>query len=831
VLPVIFENKVKAVIEVASFTLFSAIHQSFLDQLSESIGIVLNTIEANMRTEELLKQSQSLASELGAQQEELRQTNEELEEKANLLEEQKVEVERKNREAEAAKMLVEEKAEQLTLTSKYKSEFLSNMSHELRTPLNSLLILAQQLADNPQHNLDEKQVEYAKTIQGSGKDLLTLINEILDLSKIESGTVTLDMADLLFSHVRDPIERTFRHLANNRNLSFAVELAPGLPASIYTDENRLQQVLKNLLSNSFKFTEKGSVMVRVMPVDSGWSVGHPVLDGAEQVIGFYITDTGIGVPAAQQKIIFEAFQQADAGTARKYGGTGLGLSISREITRLLGGELQLAFSEPGKGSTFVMYLPLRAPELGQSSHGTLGNNAGRFTSGAPSPTGRADKAEWAAQSPAASRLSIPAIGKAPPAHPFEEAAAKKPPLFQVTDDRASIRPGERTLLIIEDDTSFAEILLQAAREKGFKGVVAVLGEDGYELAKELQPTAITLDLHLTDMDGWVLLEKLKRNADTRHIPVEIISVDDNRSRGLRYGAYEYLVKPVTLEAIQKALTDVRTFTELRIGDLLIADGDEVQRKNIIELIGNGDVRIKAVATGREALSALKKKRYDCMVLDLNLPDMAVSELIEAIQSNALIREIPVIVYGTEELQKKEQEHLKSLALKGIVKEVRSPERLLDETALFLHRVVAKLPETRRKMLENLHAASDSLTGKKALVVDDDVRNIFALTAALERNKLEVFSAEDGKSAIELLKRNPEINIVLMDIMMPEMDGFETMRQIRRIKKFESLPMIALTAKAMKGDREKCIEAGASDYVSKPVNVDQLLSLMRVWLYR
>jgi signal transduction histidine kinase/HAMP domain-containing protein/DNA-binding response OmpR family regulator len=831
VLPVIFENKVKAVIEIASFTLFSAIHQSFLDQLSESIGIVLNTIEANMRTEELLKQSQSLASELGSQQEELRQTNEELEEKANLLEEQKLEVERKNREVETAKMLVEEKAEQLTLTSKYKSEFLSNMSHELRTPLNSLLILAQQLADNPQHNLDEKQVEYAKTIQGSGKDLLTLINEILDLSKIESGTVSLDLADLLFDHVRDPIERTFRHVANNRNLGFSVELAPGLPASIYTDENRLQQVLKNLLSNSFKFTEKGSVMVRVTPVDSGWSVGHPVLDRAKQVIGFYITDTGIGVPAAKQKIIFEAFQQADAGTARKYGGTGLGLSISREIARLLGGELQLASSEPGKGSTFVMYLPEHTPELGQSSHGSRGGDAGRFTSRTPLPNGGAGKAESAAQSAPAYDSSIPAAGKVPPARPFEEAVAEKPPLFQVADDRASIQPGERTLLIIEDDARFAEILLQAAREKGFKGVVATLGEDGYELAEELQPTAITLDLHLTDMDGWVLLEKLKRNARTRHIPVEIISVDDNRSRGLRYGAYEYLVKPVTLEAIQNALTDVRTFAETRIGDLLVADGNEVQRKNIIELIGNGDVRIKAVATGKEALSALKKKRYDCMVLDLNLPDMAVGELIEAIQGNALIREVPVIVYGAEELQKKEQEHLKSLALKGIVKEVRSPERLLDETALFLHRVVAKLPESRRKMLEKLYAASDSLIGKKVLVVDDDVRNIFALTAALERNRLEVFSAENGKNAIELLKRNPEINIVLMDIMMPEMDGFETMRQIRRIKKFEPLPMIALTAKAMKGDREKCIEAGASDYVSKPVDVDQLLSLMRVWLYR
>ena len=812
VLPIVFENKVKAVIEIASFTMFSQIHQTFLDQLSESIGIVLNTIEANMRTEELLKQSQSLASELGSQQEELRQTNEELEEKARLLEEQKIEVERKNREVETAKGALEEKAEQLSVTSKYKSQFLSNMSHELRTPLNSLLILAQQLAENPKGNLDDKQIEYARTIQGSGKDLLSLINEILDLSKIESGTVTLELEDVSFGNVRDQVDRTFRHVAANRNLDFNIELAPSLPDTIYTDEKRLQQVLKNLLSNSFKFTEKGGVSLRIEPALSGWSIDHPVLDRAATVIGFYITDTGIGVAPDKQKIIFEAFQQADAGTARKYGGTGLGLSISREIARLLGGELRLFASEFGKGSTFVLFLPLHVPEQESGGGGGLW------------PQGRAAQQ-------AAPRVESRAAAEPPPPPPPPRGGDASPKASAVADDRADIKPGDRTLLIIEDDAKFAAILLQAARDKGFKGLVALLGGDGLRLAAEHRPTAITLDLHLPDMDGWVVLEKLKRNPDTRHIPVEVISVEDNRPRGLRFGAFEYLVKPVTLEAIQKALTDVRKFAEMEVKDLLVADGDEAHRKNIMALIGNGDVRIKAVGSGKDALAALKKKRYDCLVLDAGLPDMKGGDFIAAMQASELTRDVPVIVYGVETLPKAEQERFQALSAKGIVKEAASPERLLDESALYLHRVIAKLPEDRRKMLEKLYTGADALVGKKVLVVDDDVRNIFALTAALERAKMEVLSAENGKSAIETLKKRPDIDIVLMDIMMPEMDGYETMGRIRAIKKFESLPMIALTAKAMKGDREKCLEAGASDYVSKPVDVDQLLSLMRVWLYK
>jgi HAMP domain-containing protein/signal transduction histidine kinase/CheY-like chemotaxis protein len=819
VMPIIFENKVKAVIEIASFTLFSQIHQIFLDQLSESIGIVLNTIEANMRTEELLKQSQSLASELGSQQEELRQTNEELEEKAHLLEEQKLEVENKNHEVETAKVALEEKAEQLALTSKYKSEFLSNMSHELRTPLNSLLILAQQLADNSQHNLDDKQVEYAKTIHDSGNDLLALINEILDLSKIESGTVTLDLTRVLFKNVRDQVDRTFRHVAESRNLKFTIELAPSLPMSIYTDEMRLHQALKNLLSNAFKFTEKGSVTMRIAPVDSGWTVDHPVLEHAQQVIGFYVSDTGIGVSLDKQKIIFEAFQQADPGTSRKFGGTGLGLSISREIAQLLGGELRLLVSEIGKGSTFVLYLPIRTPNLRQINHNTSDN-------GTKPPVIRPIEGQ--------SRLlpkSIKTEQEAPPKRSLKNIINKKLSSSNIKDDRSTIQPDDHTLLIIEDDERFANILLKAARDKGFKGVIASHGAEGYDLAEQLKPTAITLDLHLPDIDGLVLLEKLKDNKNIRHIPVDIISIDENRSRGLRYGAFEYLVKPVTLEAIQKALGNVLKFTEKGIAELLIVDNNEEQRQNIISLIGNGDVHIQTASTSKEVLSALKKKRFDCMVINFNLPDISGGDLIQKIHSNALTCDIPVIVYGHENLSTKEQENLKGLMLNDIVKEVHSDDHLFSETALFLHRVIAKLPEKKRKILEGIDALRSSLVNKKVLVVDDDARNIFAIIAALERHQLSVISAENGRSAIELLKKNPDVDVVLMDIMMPEMDGYETMRLIRKITKFKSLPIIALTAKAMKDDRGKCIDAGASDYLSKPVDIDQLLSLLRVWLYR
>ncbi len=783
------------------------------------MALIHDITERKRAEDEILRLNASLEErvlQLHSQQEELRQSNEDLEEKNQLLADQKVEVEHKNREIEVAKLTLEERAEQLALTSKYKSEFLSSMSHELRTPLNSLLILAQLLAENPEHNLSGQQIEYAKIIQGAGKDLLALINDILDLSKIESGTVTLDLQDVSFADVGEQVERSFRHVAESRSLGLVVELAPGLPPSLYTDAQRLQQVMKNLLSNAFKFTQKGQVSLRIAAVESGWSVEHDGLNRAQTVIGLFVTDSGIGLAADKQKIIFEAFQQADTGTTKKYGGTGLGLSISREIARLFGGELHLVASEPGQGSTFALFIPLRAPESGQDRTSLFATETQRHRENPES------KKPLDSFTPDATQ-SAPAQEGAADANP-------QPPA--VADDRAAIKPGDRTLLIIEDDARFADILLRAARDKGFKGIVAARGDDGLKLAGEFKPTAITLDLHLPDMDGWVVLERLKRNPDTRHIPVEIISVEDNRPRGLRYGAFEYLVKPVTVESLRKALADVNKFVEREVKDLLVADGDEQHRNNVLDLIGSGDdVRIKAVASGKDALAALKEKRYDCIVLDLNLPDIPVADLFEAIQGLDLTRDVPVIVYGMDELSQQEREGLKSLVLKGIVKEVRTPERLFDETALFLHRVMSKLPEERRQMLEKLYLSADSLAGKKVLVVDDDVRNIFALTAVLERHKMAVLSAENGRAALEELVQNPDVNIVLMDIMMPEMDGFETMRQIRQMKQFESLPMIALTAKAMKGDREKCIEAGASDYLSKPVDTEQLVSLLRVWLYQ
>ncbi|MVW89550.1 response regulator [Pseudomonas sp. PB101] len=792
VLPILFENKVKAVVEMASFTRFSIIHQTFLDQLAESIGIVLNTIEANMRTEELLKQSQSLAQELQKQQEELRQTNEELGDKAGLLAEQKAEVERKNREVEITKLSLEEKAEQLTLTSKYKSEFLSSMSHELRTPLNSLLILARQLSDNAEHNLTPRQVEYAKTIRSAGKDLLELIDEILYLSKIESGTVTLDLNEARFADLHEQIERTFRPVAESRGLTFTIELAPALPPVIRTDEKRLLQVVKNLLSNAFKFTEQGSVKIRIEPAVSGWSVDNSELNRADAVIAFVVTDTGIGVSASKQKLIFEAFQQADTGTSRKYGGTGLGLSISRELAHRLGGELRLLSGEIGKGSTFALYVPLRIED---AQHQTLDEST---TEAVPGQVRR-------------DLVSSPSA--------------------QILDDRESVQPRDQVLLMLEGDARFAGILLEAAHQKGFKAIVTTRGAQAQALVERFKPVAITLDPGLTDIDGWALLEQLKRNFATRHIPVQIISSADDHTRGLRYGAFDCLLKPVTADEIENALVGIVKFARRKSRNLLLIDGDDGSRARILDLLGNSDVKIETTASGASALKKLAKKRCDCLAINLELPDASGLKFLEVLLQDPAMRELPIVVYGAETLTKAQQERFRTLLGKGVIKAVQSPERILDETALFLHRVIDRLPPTQRRMLEKLYEGSDSLEGKTALVVDDDVRNIFALTSVLERYKMQVATAENGRTAIELLQQQPDTDIVLMDIMMPEMDGFETMRQIRTFKRFETLPMIALTAKAMMGDREKCIEAGASDYVSKPVDTDQLLSLMRKWLYR
>ena len=811
VLPVVFEGAVKAVIELASFNRFSETFVSFLEQLTESIGIVLNTIEANSRTEELLKQSQSLAEELQSQQEELQQTNEELEDKAHLLEEQKTEVERKNLEVEQARGALEEKAEQLAVSSKYKSEFLANMSHELRTPLNSLLILAQQLSENPEGNLNAKQINYSRTIHSSGTDLLTLINDILDLSKIESGTVTLDVGDVRMSDVREQIERTFRHMAADKGLEFKLTLAKELPRSAQTDSKRLMQVLKNLLSNAFKFTDKGSVELRLEPVTSGWSYDHPTLSHADKVIAFSVIDTGVGIPEDKSRIIFEAFQQADGTTSRKYGGTGLGLAISREIAILLGGELRLVKSEPGKGSTFTLFLPQNY---------------------SPVPVGP----KPASPAPKPAPKPKPPVKVEPTTAAAETVSGEKARVAEpepIRDDRENIQPEDRTVLIVEDDPGFAGILLELAREKGFKGVVALRGEEALALVHEYKPAAVTLDILLPDIDGWTVLDRLKIDPETRHIPVHIITVEEARTLGLRRGAFAYLEKPASRESVAQAFEQLKEFIQNPKRRLLVVEDDQDDRKRIVDLLGpsNGDVEIVAVETGELAWDALQKQEFDCIVLDLRLPKMSGFDLLEKMSENEKLVDLPVLVYTAKDLTKAEQTKLEKLAREVIVKDTRTPERLLAETTLFLHRVAAKLPEAKRQMIERLYHADTALAGKKALVVDDDIRNIFALTTMLERHKMEVYSAENGKTGIDTLNKTPGIDIVLMDIMMPEMDGYETMRAIRKIAKFKNLPILALTAKAMKGDREKCIEAGASDYITKPVNTEQLLSLMRVWLYQ
>ncbi|MBA4149550.1 MAG: HAMP domain-containing protein [Verrucomicrobia bacterium] len=803
VLPVLFEGQVKAVMELSSFEQFSPIHQAFLDQLVESIGIVLNTIEANTRTEDLLKQSQSLAKELQSRQEELQKTNQELQDKARLLAEQNAEVERKNQEVEHARQALEEKAEQLALTSKYKSEFLANMSHELRTPLNSLLILADQLALNPDGNLTSRQVEFSKTIHASGNDLLTLINDILDLSKIESGTVTVDINELRFTELQDYVQRTFGHVAESKRLQFAAELAPDLPRGMFTDAHRLEQVIRNLLSNSFKFTERGSVILSMSTATEGWSADHESLNNARSVISFSVTDTGIGIPPEKQRIIFEAFQQADGSTSRKYGGTGLGLAISREIARLLGGEIRLA-SALGQGSTFTLYLP----------QNYVPTRPGRRESGSPTTYPKRE-------------IAPVTIDVASPVDlPREDVETIE---TFMDDDRGRIMSGDKVLLIVEDNLTYARVLVEMARKRGFKAIVAPRGSAALALAREIKPDAITLDLHLPDVDGWRVLDRLKVDLATRHIPVEIISVDQNPQPTLSHGALGFVTKDEKPESLEQAFDHIEEFVQRPMRNLLLVEDDEIQSNCIREIIGNGDVKTTVVASGKEALEAIKSGKYDCMVIDLGLPDMPGIELLEQIKDSAELRSMPVIVYTARDVLQEEENRLRHLAESIIIKDVRSPERLLDETALLLHRNAANLPDKQRKMLESLHHRV--LEGKKVLLVDDDIRNIFAMTSVLERFKMNVVSAENGKDAIELLVNQNDIDVVLMDIMLPTMDGYATTRAIREIANFEHLPIIAVTAKAMKGDREKCIDAGASDYLSKPVDVEQLRSVLRLWLHR
>ncbi|MDB5578847.1 MAG: hybrid sensor histidine kinase/response regulator, partial [Bradyrhizobium sp.] len=792
VLPVLFENQVKAVIELASVGSFTTSQMTFLEQLTDSIGIVLNSIEATMQTEGLLKQSQQLAGELQTQQKELQQTNEQLEQKAQQLAERNVEVERKNQEIEQARRALEEKATELSLTSKYKSEFLANMSHELRTPLNSILILGQQLTENPDGNLTGKQVEFARTIHGAGTDLLNLISDILDLSKIESGTVTVDAEEILTANLLDTVGRPFRHEADNRQLSFNIDVDPNLGRSIVTDSKRLQQVLKNLLSNAFKFTAEGGVRLSVSAAVGGWSAEHPILGHSPAVVAFEVSDTGIGIPLDKQKLIFEAFQQADAGTSRKYGGTGLGLAISRELASLLGGEIHLR-STPGKGSTFVLYLPIK--------------------------------------------YSGPTVApRAPTSTPFGtqpalQVTSQERVIEQLPDDRLNLEPGDTILLIVEDDPHYARVLIDLARDKGFKVLTAARGAEALELAKQFQPAAVSLDVFLPDMLVWTVLSQLKHNPLTRHIPVQIITLDEDRQHALARGAFSYVSKPTTTEGVSAALTQIKEYAKPRRKRLLIVEDNAAEQMSITALLDHDDIEIVTAGTGAGALSTLRENPCDCVVLDLRLPDMSGFEVLDQIRKDDTLSNVPVVVFTGRELSVEEDAELHTMARSIVVKGVESPERLLDETSLFLHRVITELPIEKQRMLEKLNSSDEDLVGRTALLVDDDARNIFALSSVLERRGMKVLTATTGSEAVTLVESNPEIAIVLMDIMMPQMDGYQTMGVIRENPAFRRLPIIALTAKAMKGDREKCLEAGASDYLAKPVNTEQLLLAIRMWLHR
>ncbi|MEI6947363.1 HAMP domain-containing protein [Paraflavisolibacter sp. H34] len=806
VLPVLFENQTKAVIELASFDRFSEIHLNFLSQLTESIGIVLNTIEANSRTEALLEQSQSLT-------EELRRANEELQDKAHLLVKQKEEVEGKNKEVEEARMSLEEKAKQLQLTSKYKSEFLANMSHELRTPLNSLLILAQQLFENQEGNLSEKQVRYAKTIHSCGDDLIQLINDILDLSKIESGYISTDFIKVRFNEIVSFVESTFKHVSESKSLRFTIEVDSSLPDIIETDVQRLNQILKNLLSNAFKFTEKGDVKLRIYEAKNNWKSALSNLDNAGKVVAFEIRDTGIGISKDKQNIIFEAFQQAEGSTSRKYGGTGLGLSISRGLADLLGGSIELD-SVPGKGSTFTLFLPL------EYTGGQLRKEKG--TSLQVTEYKIADTDENIPIQ------SVPTIKVAE----TKDLNVLNEIINETGDDRNNIGGSDKVVLIVEDDLRFARIMIDKAHELDLKAVVATSFGDVFELTNKYNPIAVTLDVKLPDASGWRVLDLFKNDINFRHIPVHLISGEENRQLAMQRGARSFNQKPLTGEILADLFADIIAFHERKTKSLLIVEDNDLEAELITELVNNGDMmEIEVARTGREALELVAAKEYDCVISDYTLPDIAGMEFITQLHSVKKSPLTALVLYTAKDFSPRERTLLKQYAGSILQKGVHSLDALLEETVMHLHIDHKDLLPEKRRIIDNLRSREDVLANKNVLVVDDDVRNLFALTTAFERYNVNTITAESGQEAINILNERNHIDIVLMDIMMPEMDGYETMQKIRREHKNSNLPIIAVTAKAMKGDREKCIEAGASDYITKPVKIDQLLSLMRVWLYK
>jgi CheY-like chemotaxis protein/HAMP domain-containing protein len=829
VMPLVFNELTLGVIELGSFEAFSEDQRTFLEENGERISIALNSASARQQLQKALGVTQQQAEELETQQEELRAANEELEEQTQALEEseqklkaqqEELEVaneelrekneylEQQKREIEETRKAIEVKAEELEIAGKYKSEFLANMSHELRTPLNSLLLLSSILSENKEGNLTEDQLESTQVIYQSGNDLLSLINEILDLAKIESGKMELQSEEILIKDIADSIAANFQHMIDDKGLRLAINISENAPTDIHTDRKRVEQIIKNLMSNAIKFTEKGGVTV-----DFSRPGGDVNLSGSElagqDAIAIAVRDTGIGISPEDQKIIFEAFQQVEGGTARQYGGTGLGLSISRELARLFGGEIHL-ISEKGKGSTFTLYLPIKAEkkrssEIGDRKRGPEDSSAFR----APH---------------SAFESSLRGVG------PYGPEAELRTP-SSIEDDRDSLSKDEKAILVIEDDPKFARLLLKLCHERGLKCLATPFGEEGLELAEKYLPEAIILDIKLPGIDGWTVLETLKESPKIRHIPVHIMSVEEPTMEAFRKGAIGYLMKPVKKEDLEAAFHKLDEVSSKEVKTLLVVEDDENLRKSIIKLIGNGDVCSEEAANGEETIRALKSKTFDCMIMDLGLPDMTGFQLLKALEAEEGVTIPPVIVYTGRELTREEDAQLREYAESIIIKGVKSEERLLDEASLFLHRVVSKMPEKKRQMITSLHDTDVMFKDKTVLVVDDDMRNVFALSRVLEERGMRVLKAENGQKALKVLKDTPEVDLVLMDIMMPVMDGYETMKRIRAQETFRKLPVIALTAKAMKEDKMRCIAAGASDYLTKPVDVNRLISMMRVWLYR
>ncbi len=859
--PCEYNNEVVGVIELGAIELFSIEALQLLDLVSGQIAVAVNTILAHAQVEKLLKKTQIQAMELSVQQEELKKSNKSLEKQARILkksraelqaqkeelrtsnenlekqtlalrksetelqaqqeellqsndtlsaqsseleeqtaqlEEQKNEIQKQNIELENAKEAVEKKAKDLEVASRYKSEFLANMSHELRTPLNSILLLSKHLADNRDGNMTEKQVDCAATVNMSGNELLSLINEVLDLSKVEAGKMDLELKDTAFKDITGTLERNFKPVADEKGIDFNINVADGLPETIRTDAQRLSQILKNLLSNAFKFTEKGIVTLEICRPDSDGIDSSGKLAITDKAIVFSVKDTGPGIPEDKQDVVFQAFKQADGSTSRNYGGTGLGLSISREYAGILGGELQLSSSQ-GKGCTFSLYLPetFEGKPDDSAVDSSISEKSGKDARRADSP-----------KSQAASNLQEKYI----------------------SDDRKTVSSDSRSMLIIEDDPKFAKILRDVAREKGFKALVAESGEIGLHMTDCYSPDGIILDMGLPGIDGMTVISRLKENLSTRHIPVHVISASDSIDAPMQMGAVGYFTKPVTMETLDSAFGRIAKVVSKKVKEVLVVEDEIVTQRLVKDLIESDTVNVTVARTGQEAKTLIGQNDFDCIILDLGLPDISGIELLVELKKQYDLQ-TPVIIHTARDLTPDESVILDTLAESIVIKNAKSREKLLDETTLFLHRVEAEIPEEKRKMLHRIHDKEAILENKKIMVVDDDMRNVFALMNILEDKGVKTIVANNGKESLAKLKENPDTDLVLMDIMMPEMDGYTAMEEIRKMEpEFSKVPIITLTAKAMKGDREKSIKAGASDYLAKPVDADKLLSMLRVWLY-